>query len=165
MTSKCESNRFSISEDTHKKAFYSRFQAMKERCRRKSRQDYKYYGGKGIKVEWASFMEFKRDMWESFKEHAEKHGVKETTLDRIDIENNYCFSNCRWATRKTQSFNSSRVRKLEHNGKKYSLAELARKNNLTHSTLRRRIDWYGMSIDEAIKLPVKLGAHQYDKDA
>lgn len=55
---------------------------------------------KGIKVckRWSKFEKFKRDMWQSYSEHKEKYGERQTTLDRINPFKGYSPKNCRWAT-------------------------------------------------------------------
>jgi len=152
------------SEKTNKKlAFYRRYTAMRARCYQPNRKDYQYYGGKGIEVKWQSFEEFYLDMWDSFVRHIKKHGIKNTTLDRIDTDGHYSKDNCRWATRKKQSRNSSRPHSLKYKGKTYSLRGLAKEAGLKEITLWRRLFRYGMSIEDAVTTPVKLGAKQYAK--
>lgn len=99
------------------KLFYKRWMDMKNRCNCPTTGNYKYYGAKGIKVcqEWNdNFNIFKDDMYESFLEHYNKYGQKNTTLDRINPFYNYCKENCRWATQKQQSVNKRKDYLLEH---------------------------------------------------
>jgi len=86
-----------------------RFCNMKQRCNNPNATGYKNYGGRGIKVLWKSFQEFKNDMYESYVEHACKYGDYNTTIDRINNDGHYCKENCRWATMKEQRANSRLV--------------------------------------------------------
>ena len=81
--------------------------SMINRCNSKTCTSYKWYGGKGIKCLWTSYNDFKTDMYESYIEHLNKYGRKNTSLDRIDNDNGYFKENCRWATTKEQGMNRS----------------------------------------------------------
>lgn len=67
----------------------------------------KYYKNKGISVSksWLKFENFYKDMGKSYNEHCKKYGVKNTTIDRIDSNKNYCKRNCKWSTYAEQNRN------------------------------------------------------------
>lgn len=85
---------------------YHAWNAMIHRCTNEKYNNYKYYGGRGIKVckKWNnSFENFLADMG---KRPSSKH-----SLDRINNDGNYEPSNCRWATKKQQMSNQQRTSK------------------------------------------------------
>lgn len=78
--------------------FYRIWNGIIRRTSYKKGKDYKFYGARGIKNLWKNFIEFKNDMYSSYLLHVKKYGEKETTIDRIDFNSNYCKENCRWST-------------------------------------------------------------------
>ena len=61
---------------------------------------------------WNSFEEFKNDMYESYLAHVKEYWEKDTTIDRIDPNKDYCKENCRWATIKEQAINKKSALQL-----------------------------------------------------
>lgn len=80
---------------------------VKSRCNREKDKAYRYYWGRGIKLLWQSFDDFKNDMYDSYEKHVENFGEKETTLERISTDGHYCKENCKRATNKEQANNRS----------------------------------------------------------
>ena len=109
--------------------------SMKQRCYNKNHEAYSRYGGRGVSVceEW-------RNDSRAFREWAVTHGYRDDlTLDRIDVNGNYCPDNCRWVTRKEQNNNRRDNHKLTLNGRTQSLPEWAEEIGLTYGGLYDRL--------------------------
>jgi len=89
---------------------YKTWMSMKQRCANPKAGFYARYGGRGITVcdRWNLFVNFLADMGVRPPDHS---------LDRIDNDGNYEPGNCRWATRKQQSYNKSNNRTFTYKGK------------------------------------------------
>lgn len=81
---------------------------IRKRCNNKNVWNYKYYGALGVKIEWESYTDFKRDLFDSYKEHLKIHCKSNTSLDRINPFGNYSKENCRWVTL-TEQLQNKRV--------------------------------------------------------
>ncbi len=113
---------------------YNTWCAMKSRCNNPNNQDYKIYGGKGIRVceRWNKFENFIFDM--GIKPSA-KH-----TLDRYPNKNgNYEPSNCRWATAKEQARNTSINVNITFHGETLCVSEWAERLGVDNSVLQQRL--------------------------
>ena len=80
---------------------YRSFVAMHTRCSNPNRREWPDYGGRGIRVcrRWSGrdgFSHFVDDMGER---------PEGTSLDRKDVNGNYCPENCRWSTPTEQNNN------------------------------------------------------------
>ena len=103
---------------------YSIYTDMIWRCNNPKNYRYDIYWWRWIKCEWDSYEDFKKDMWDSYYEHERKYWKKNTTIDRINVDWNYCKENCRWATCKEQSFNRRTNRYEMRNWKMMSISEI-----------------------------------------
>ena len=75
---------------------YRQWKAMVRRCESPAAHNYKWYGGKGVRVcpEW-------RNDFLAFKAWAEAHGyVRGLEIDRIESDGDYEPGNCRYRTKK-----------------------------------------------------------------
>lgn len=120
---------------------------MRRRCNDPANKRWENYGGKGVKVcaEWNDYSVFRK--W------ALAHGYADNlTIDRIDVNGDYCPENCRFADAKTQANNSTHCHYVEYEGKTYTLSQLAEHLGLTYSTVMHRIS-RGWSIERIASQP------------
>lgn len=129
---------------------YNIWAGMRNRCNNENNQAYKHYGGRGISIckEWD-------DSYETFKEWAVSHGYSEhLTIDRIDVNGDYCPDNCKWSTDKEQSRNTRRNIMLTLNGETKCVSAWAEELGVNPFTLYRRID-YGWDAEKVLTTPVR----------
>lgn len=125
------------------------WQNMRARCYRKSSREYENYGGRGITVceEWM-------ESYENFKEWALSSGYDENlTLDREDVNGNYCPENCRWITNKEQQNNKRNNVLYEYNGQTKTLAQWSDEIGICYKTLQKRIRNWG--VEKAFSTPLR----------
>ena len=143
--------------------FRNSWYQMKDRCLNSKVKGFENYGGRGIKVcdRWLEFQNFADDMFESYVKHWEKYTKDNTSIDRIDNDGNYEFSNCRWATYKIQANNKRppkgyfKGKPFTFKGKTQSLTEWSKELNLSSELLRDRLN-YGWSKERAFTSPVDI---------
>lgn len=107
---------------------------MHERCENPHRKDWRYYGGKGVKVcdEWSEFT--------AFAEWATRNGYSDNlTIDRVDVNGGYNPDNCRWVSWEKQMNNTTRNRRITADGKTLTLAEWAKESGIKYRTLQWRL--------------------------
>lgn len=126
-----------------KTRLYKEWKTIKDRCYRITHLYYCYYEGKGIKV-----CEAWKDNFENFKEWALNNGYQDDlTIDRIDVNGDYCPENCRWVTHKEQANNRTNNVYAYYQGQLLPLIEIAKITNKPYSTIysyhRKRNELYG----------------------
>lgn len=84
---------------------YSTWRGIKNRCLNANDLVYKHYGGRGIKVcdRWL-------ESFENFLEDMEQAPSPEHTIERIDVNGDYCPENCKWLERKYQQRNTRQTK-------------------------------------------------------
>lgn len=131
-----------------KEPLYSTYNSMHTRCENSNSSNYPNYGGRGIRVceEWSG-----EDGFINFKRWANLNGWhKGLSIDRIDNDNGYEPSNCRFATPAEQALNRRNNIKYNYCGSEMPLSIIAKIEDVDYEKLRSRIKNKGMELREAI---------------
>lgn len=118
---------------------YKRWRGMLQRCYNPKTTWFKYYGGRGITVcdEWR---DSKKGI-KAFSLWAQANGYcKELEIDRIDVNGPYSPENCRWVTKEENGNNKRNNLYLEYEGQTYSVAQFARKLDVTYYAVLHRFE-------------------------
>lgn len=117
---------------------------MLTRTRNKNTEDYKNYGGRGIKVckEWLLFSNFWADMKTGYKD-----GL---TIERVNNSKGYFKENCIWVNMKQQARNRRNNNLIIFKGEKHTLAEWAEIKKMSHGKLSARLHKLNWSIEKAL---------------
>lgn len=127
---------------------------MKARCYRKSAEQYKNYGGRGITIcdEWLGDNGFI-----NFYNWSIGNGYKDDlTIDRIDNNKGYSPDNCRWVSRKIQSLNRRNTLFFTYNGKTKPLIQWCEEYNMDYRFVWQRIFVLNWDFEKAISTPKKI---------
>ena len=124
---------------------YYEWSNMRSRCLYPKNSMYKRYGGRGIKLceEWLSF--------EAFRDWALSSGYSdELTLERRDVDGDYCPQNCCWIPLKSQYLNRSDSHFVTAFGETKTIKEWSDSSGIKYDTIERRINRYGWSAEDAV---------------
>lgn len=124
---------------------YGTWRQMLYRCENPNSYAYKHYGLRGISVcdEWHDFASFKEWCVTYYPDRTNK------TLDRIDVNGNYCPDNCRFVTFDVQCNNKRTSRYISFNGKTLTIGQWAEILGINYRTLSNRIN-RGWSVERAL---------------
>ena len=128
---------------------YKSWSSMKDRCVNPNNKSYKNYGARGIKVceRWRgeeNFPNFLEDMGER---PAPK---KNYSLERLDVNGDYCKENCVWATTKEQTRNTRSNIFVDG----LCLKDYCQLHGLNYQTVQTRRN-RGWSLHDALTTPVR----------
>lgn len=126
---------------------------MRQRCYNPKNKSYKDYGGRGITIceEW--------DNYEAFHNWATANGYKRgLTIERINNNDSYSPSNCKWVPQSMQLKNIRNNRYITFNGITKTLADWGRTTGINPRTISSRID-NGWPIEKALTEPVRREKH------
>lgn len=129
---------------------YLVWKAIINRCYNEKDGRYKDYGGRGIKV----CNEWKND-YSAFRSFALNNGYKpngkygDSTIDRIDVDGDYCPENCRFVNLFVQENNRRNNHNLTYKGRTQTIAQWAKETGIKPGTLYSRIE-RGWSVDRAL---------------
>lgn len=123
-----------------KSILYHKYCDMKERCYNTNSKAYMHYGGRGIKIcdEWLQSFEAFKD-WAYANGYDDSKKTYQQTLDREDVNGNYCPDNCRWVTQKVQANNRTNTIYIVYKEKTYTISELSEKYNVAQWFIRRYV--------------------------
>lgn len=111
------------------------YDLMIYRCTSPKYDKRNYYSERGISVcdKWVN-------SYDAFEEWALKNGYEDKlTIDRIDVNGNYCPENCRWVTRKEQANNRTSNHFVTWNGETKTIAQWSEVTGMCEKTLSQRV--------------------------
>lgn len=129
---------------------YYEWGGMKGRCNNPKDKRYGAYGGRGIKVceEW-------NNSFEAFQKWAIENGyTDDLTIERIDVNGNYCPENCCWIPFSQQARNRrTSLRVIDKDGQEKLAMDIAKRNGIAMRNVCARIH-RGWDMDEALNTPL-----------
>lgn len=132
---------------------YRIYYNMLARCYNPHNKEYANYHGKNITVceEWLD----KENGFVNFYKWAIENGYDEgLTLDRINNDDGYLPSNCRWESMAVQQNNKSNNRLITYEGQTHNISEWVKITGIPRGTLVKRIN-SGWSLKDALTKPKK----------
>lgn len=137
-----------LKTNVFQKPEYRVWTGIRKRCNNEKCDDYPDYGGRGITIceRWNDFKNFYEDMG---PRPSKKHSI-----ERDDVNGNYCPENCRWATNMEQANNRRNNRVLDYKNQSMTVSHWACLLKMNPYTLYDRLD-NGWSVEKALTTPVK----------
>jgi DNA-binding XRE family transcriptional regulator len=129
--------------ESHREYLSGIWRGIKARCENPTHKSYHNYGGRGIKLSggWEDKEQFLLDMWDSGLEY--NSGL---SVEREDVNGDYCPTNCVTATAKEQARNTRNTLYIQYDGNRVKVCDLADDLGINASTLRKRVHSYNPKI-------------------
>lgn len=123
---------------------------IKRRCLLKTDRRYHQYGGRGILMD-----ESWQESFDNFADWALENGYRDDlTIERIDVNGNYCPENCTWISLREQALNKRDTIWIDYRGRHVQLRKLCYEMNLNYDAINNRIVALGWDVDRAIDTPI-----------
>lgn len=145
-----------VKHGLYKTRLHRIWHSMYCRCYYKSTNQYKNYGGRGIKVceEWKHMEGFIK-----FYNWAINNGYNDNlTLDRIDNQKDYSPTNCKWSTPKEQSNHKTNNLMITYAGETKTAKQWCEQYDISQTTFSDRLK-RGWTIEQALTISTK-GNHK-----
>lgn len=144
-------------------SIYGVWNAIIQRCCNPNQSSFKNYGGRDIQVcdEWKTFDLFYE--WAKQSGYVDVAARGECTIERIDVNGDYCPTNCKWVNMQEQANNKRNNHRLLYDGECKTLAQWARSLNIPYDCLKQRINRLGWSAEKALTTPVGEGGVNYNR--
>ena len=126
---------------------YRSWKHMMERCNNPNSAEYHNYGGRGVSIydPWLQFPNFLHDMGE--------RPMGDFTIERRDVNGDYCPDNCLWIPRADQAKNRTSNVFLTARGETFHLMEWVRITGIGKATIAARLR-RGWTEEKALFTPV-----------
>lgn len=131
---------------------YRIWRAMRQRCLDVKASNYHSYGGRGIKIceEWVNIDTGAINFYNWSMENGWEEGL---TIERIDVNGNYCPENCTWATKAAQQRNKTDSIFVTIDGEYLCLSEAVKRyGKVSYDWARERLN-AGWPPELAITMP------------
>jgi hypothetical protein len=123
---------------------------MKARCYQPNNDMFPAYGGRGIKIcqEWLNDPA-------GFVAWALVHGYRKgVTIERRDVNGDYCPENCEWIEASLQNCNKTNSRFVEYRGEKLTISQWAKRAGISTAVLHGRLFKCGWPMERAMSAPL-----------
>lgn len=134
---------------------YNVWKGMRQRCNNINSSAYHNYGGRGIRIcpAWNDFQEFYE--WAIHNGYDDNEQAKYCSIERVDVNGDYCPENCKWVTRKQQANNTRRNHHLTFNGQTRTISEWEDVTGIPQKVIWNRIEKCNWTVDKALTEEVR----------